>query len=116
MPGKGGAATGPIRIAFAIVRSLPHGQVTATLGTLRRLTLHQCMERIRSRQRDLCEALLLYSLVDLPQGPHVRPRTSWTRQRRETRLAAECVRCAHQQRGALLGATDVLPTKISVAT
>ena len=61
---KGGAVTGPIRDAFDIVRSLPHGHVAATLGTLRRLTLHQCMARRRSRQRDLCEALVVSRIIE----------------------------------------------------
>ncbi len=61
---KGGAVTGPIRDAFDIVRSLPHGHVAATLGTLRRLTLHQCMARSRSRQRDLCEALVVSRIIE----------------------------------------------------
>ncbi len=61
---KGGAVARPIADAFTIVRSLPHGHVAATLGTLRRLTLHHLIERRRSRHRDLCEALIASRIME----------------------------------------------------
>jgi len=45
--------------ALAIERSLPHGHVAATLGTLRRLGLDQVLARSRSRQRDLVCAMIV---------------------------------------------------------
>jgi transposase len=45
--------------ALAIERSLPHGHVAATLGTLRRLGLDQRLARSRSRQRDLVCAMIV---------------------------------------------------------
>ena len=49
---------------FEIVRSLPHGHVAATLGTLRRLELDSILARKGSRQRDLCVAMIVGRLLD----------------------------------------------------
>lgn len=49
--------------AFDVVRSLPHGNVTATLGTLRRLGLEAMMASRPSRQRDLCVAMIVSRLL-----------------------------------------------------
>ncbi len=49
--------------AFAIERSLPHGHVAAVLGTARRLGLERLLGRERSRERDLCLALVCQRLL-----------------------------------------------------
>jgi hypothetical protein len=49
--------------AFAIERSLPHGHVAAVLGTARRLGLERLLARERTRERDLCLALVCQRLL-----------------------------------------------------
>ncbi len=49
--------------AFAIERSLPHGQVAVVLGTARRLGLERLLGRERSRERDLCLAMVCQRLL-----------------------------------------------------
>ena len=49
--------------AFEIERSLPHGQVAAVLGIARRLGLERLLGRERSRERDLCLALVCQRLL-----------------------------------------------------
>ncbi len=49
--------------AFAIERSLPHGHVAAVLGTARKLELERLLGRERSRERDLCLALVCQRLL-----------------------------------------------------
>ncbi len=49
--------------AFRIERSLPHGHVTAVLGTLRRLGLERTLARERSRERELAAALVCQRLL-----------------------------------------------------
>ncbi len=49
--------------AFAIERSLPHGHVAAVLGTARRLGLERLLARGRSRERDLCLAMVCQRLL-----------------------------------------------------
>ena len=49
--------------AFRIERSLPHGHVAAVLGTARRLGLERLLGRERSRERDLCLALVCQRLL-----------------------------------------------------
>jgi hypothetical protein len=44
--------------AFAIERSLPAGHVAAALGMARRLELARLLDRQRSRERDLCLAMI----------------------------------------------------------
>ncbi len=61
---KGGTVAGPLDQAFDIVRSLPHGHVAATVGTLRRLGLHTFISRRRSTNRDLCEALIASRIIE----------------------------------------------------
>ena len=53
----------PAGEALAIERSLPHGHVTAVLGTLRGLDLERLLGRERSRERDLCVALICQRLL-----------------------------------------------------
>lgn len=49
--------------AFQIERSLPHGHVAAVLGTARKLGLERLLGRERSRERDLCLALVCQRLL-----------------------------------------------------
>jgi hypothetical protein len=49
--------------AFQIERSLPHGHVAAVLGTARTLGLERLLGRERSRERDLCLALVCQRLL-----------------------------------------------------
>ena len=49
--------------AFEIERSLPHGHVAAVLGTARRLGLERLLGRERSRERDLCLAMVCQRLL-----------------------------------------------------
>src|SRR6266542_383073 len=49
--------------AFAIERSLPHGHVAAVLGTARKLGLERLLGRDRTRERDLCLAMVCQRLL-----------------------------------------------------
>src|SRR5213592_1466772 len=49
--------------AFRVERSLPHGQVAAVLGSARRLGLERLLGRERSRERDLCLAMVCQRLL-----------------------------------------------------
>ena len=49
--------------AFAIERSLPHGHVAAVLGTARKLGVERLLDRKRTRERDLCLAMICQRLV-----------------------------------------------------
>jgi len=53
----------PAGEAFQIERSLPHGHVAAVLGTLRALGLERLLGRERTRERDLCVALICQRLL-----------------------------------------------------
>ena len=53
----------PVGEAFQIESSLPHGQVAAVLGTARKLGLERILGRERTRERDLCLALVCQRLV-----------------------------------------------------
>jgi len=62
---RGAAALpSPLSQAFDVVRSLPHGSVAAVLGSLRRLGLDEILQSKRSRQRDLCVAMIVSRLLD----------------------------------------------------
>lgn len=50
--------------AFKIVRSLPHGQVKAILGTVRRLGLDRLIASKRCRERDLVVAMIVERLLE----------------------------------------------------
>jgi len=54
--------------AFQIERSLPHGHVAAVLGTARKQGLERLLGRERSRERDLCLALVCQRLLRAGQG------------------------------------------------
>jgi len=50
--------------AFEMVRSLPHGHVAATLGTLRKLGLEKLVSSRRRRERDLVTAMIVARIVE----------------------------------------------------
>ena len=50
--------------SFEITRSLPHGQVAAVLGVLRRLGLEELIDPRPSRTRDLVSAMIVAQVVD----------------------------------------------------
>jgi len=50
--------------AFEIVRSRPHGHVAAALGSLRRLKLDTLIAPKRSRERELCLAMILARILN----------------------------------------------------
>jgi hypothetical protein len=54
----------PASEAFETVRSRPHGHVAAVLGTLRRLGLEVLLGAKRSRERDLCVAMIVARLLE----------------------------------------------------
>jgi transposase len=60
---KGQSVVGDIESAFEIVRSRPHGHVAAVLGSLSRLKLDQLLARSRSRERDVCVAMIAARLI-----------------------------------------------------
>ena len=60
---KGASIGLPLSEAFDVVRTLPHGHVAATLGSLRRLELESTLASKRSRQRDLCVAMIVGRLL-----------------------------------------------------
>ncbi len=49
---------------FDILRSLPHGHVAATLGTLRKVGLDRLLARRPSRQRNLVVAMIVARVID----------------------------------------------------
>ena len=53
----------PAGEALRVERSLPHGHVAAVLGTARKLGLERLLGRERSRERDLCLALVCQRLL-----------------------------------------------------
>ncbi|MFC1642935.1 IS1634 family transposase, partial [Myxococcota bacterium] len=60
---KGKAVVGDIQQAFEVVRSLPHGHVTAVLRTLQKLKLDQVLSRTPSSARALCVAMIVSRIV-----------------------------------------------------
>jgi hypothetical protein len=69
LAGRVGASGPAVRLedAFDIIRSRPHGHVAAVLGTLRRLELHELIDRRRSRNRDLVEGMVVARILE-PQS------------------------------------------------
>ena len=49
---------------FDIIRSLPHGHVAATLGSLRKVGLDKLIAPRRSRQRDQVVAMIVARVID----------------------------------------------------
>jgi transposase len=61
---KGGTAIENLAESFSIVRSLPHGHVAATLGTLRKIDLHNLIAPESTRQRSLISAMIVARIID----------------------------------------------------
>jgi hypothetical protein len=61
--GLAGETFVPAGEAFRIERSLPHGHVAAVLGTARKLGLERLLGRERTRERDLCLAMVCQRLL-----------------------------------------------------
>jgi transposase len=61
---KGATSTTVLQDAFEILRSRPHGPVAAALGTLRSLQLDSLIAPRRSRQRDLCVAMIVGRILN----------------------------------------------------
>jgi len=59
-----GQALVPVEGTFETVRSRPHGHVAAVLGTLRRLGLDTLLGSKRSRERDLCSAMIVDRILE----------------------------------------------------
>lgn len=59
---KGGVVTDP-RKTWGIVRSLPHGNAAAVLGTIRKLGLDRLIAREHSRERDIVVGLIAQRLL-----------------------------------------------------
>ncbi len=60
---KGLPATLDLSEAFEITRSLPHGHVSAVLGTARRLGVEELIDPAPSRWRDLVTAMLVAQVI-----------------------------------------------------
>lgn len=54
----------PAEEIFETVRSRPHGHVAAVLGTLRHLGIETLLGSKRSRQRDLCVAMIVARIIE----------------------------------------------------
>jgi transposase len=61
---KGGTVIPPEQDAFTITRSLPHGHVTAALGTARKIGLDRILGPDGNRCRDLVLAMLVGRILD----------------------------------------------------
>lgn len=61
---KGGTAIENLSESFSVVRSLPHGHVAATLGTLRKLDLHNLIDPQSSRNRSLILAMIVARILN----------------------------------------------------
>ena len=69
---KGGKAVEDLESTFKIIRSRPHGHVAATLGSLRKLGLHNLIDSSNSRIRRLIEAMIVgrkYIGIKKPSQP-----------------------------------------------
>ena len=60
----GGSVGTAFEDSFEIERSRPHGHVAATLGTLRRLKLHEIIGSKPSRERELCVAMIVSRILE----------------------------------------------------
>ncbi|MGO9148213.1 MAG: IS1634 family transposase [Acidimicrobiales bacterium] len=61
---KGRAPTVGLEGSFDIIRSLPHGHVTAVLGALYNLGLQELIDRVPSRSRDLVIAMVVAQVIE----------------------------------------------------
>ncbi len=61
---KGGQAVKSIFDAFEIIRTRPHGQVAAVLGTLRKIGLEKIISASSRGERDLVLAMIVARIID----------------------------------------------------
>ncbi|MEN0051879.1 MAG: IS1634 family transposase, partial [Bacteroidota bacterium] len=61
---KGGKAVKDLEETFKILRSRPHGHVAGTLGSLRKLGLHNLIDDSNSRVRRLIEAMIVARIIN----------------------------------------------------
>src|SRR5512137_2049666 len=61
---KGATVATALESAFELVRSAPHGHVAAVVGSLRALRLEPVMAVRRSRERDLCVAMIAARILE----------------------------------------------------
>src|SRR5918995_6002643 len=61
---RGGAAVEHFEDSFEIERSLPHGHVTAVLGTLRKLKLDTLIDSEPSEERNRVMAMIVARILD----------------------------------------------------
>lgn len=60
----GSPSEGRLEESFEVVRSRPHGHVAAVVGTLRRVGLDTLLASRRSRQRELCVAMIAARILE----------------------------------------------------
>ena len=87
--------------ALEIRRSLPHGQVVAVLGTLRKLELERLIDRRPSRERDLVVAMIVARLI--APGSKLATTRRWTQS-----TLADVLGVADADEDELYGAMDWL--------
>jgi transposase len=77
---RGATDVAVLEEAFEVVRSQPHGHVAAVLGSLQQLKLHTLIASKRSRERDLCVAMIAGRILNprskLALARAVNPETS----------------------------------------
>lgn len=61
---RGGVAVEDLSQSFETIRSQPHGQVAAVVGTIRRLNLDEMVDSRPSRQRELVLAMVTARILD----------------------------------------------------
>jgi transposase len=61
---KGATSVAVLEEAFDVSRSRPHGHVAAVLGTLKRQGLEKLISTRRSRERDLCLAMIVARVLE----------------------------------------------------
>jgi len=60
---KGDTVIDCLEKSFDVIRSLPHGHVLATLGSLRKIGLHKIIDRKASRNRELVIAMIVARIL-----------------------------------------------------
>jgi len=85
---KGGTVVQSLENSFNVIRSRPHGHVSAVLGSLQKLDLHKIIDRTPSKNRDLIVSLIvariLHPASKLATSRHFQDETS------STTLSEEC--------------------------
>lgn len=86
---KGGAVLeSGLEDSFDVVRSLPHGHVSAVVGMIRKLKLDRMVDRLPSRRRDLVVAMVAARIID-PASKLATAR-SFAEETATNTLAGEC--------------------------